>query len=1211
MKRFSFALVITLLLALAVLPGSALAASCGEDLSWTLSGGVLTISGTGDMTDYGGSSSTEAPWYKYAKDISRIVVEEGVTGIGAYAFYSCHETELSLPSTLTRIGMFAFRNNLRLQRVTIPAGVVKLDAGQFAFCSALESFTLLGDTVLSGEALLACPKLADENGFVIFSDVLFGYYGENTHPVIPAGVRVIGTSAFDAEYCETKITGVDIPEGVKEICPNAFAGCEKLTSVSLPDSVVSLNANVFNSCESLESVRLPKDLTALNNDLFIFCSALRSCEIPSGVTVIGDNVFNGCRSLESVNIPEGVTDIGTDAFSGCSKLRSVTLPKSLIDLGASAFSGCEGIESITIPEKVTAIGNGTFSNCAALSSVSFPKTLKSFGESAFSNCSALTSIKIPSGVWELPDSVFANCSALVDITLPAGLGSIGKQAFFGCTSLAAIDLPKSVLSIGESAFDSCKALKDIALPGKLTTLGAEAFSNCESLETITIPASLKNAIGYGTFWHCKSLKTVAVWASRAIAYRAFIDCPVLEELFLFNPPAIAQGAFESCPAIRHVYYGGSEADWQAKELGNAFSLTDPTVEYDVLEPALAQLREDQSAFLEAYQSYIAKVTKEVKELAEAEKSEESVSFSDQAQAMRESGRFYVNALNLSGQTLPEGVELAAYEALCRAIDEVGEDAGIDLSEISGSSIPTATVKAVAKGFSGYTKQKELDTAASLGGGKSSKTRADIKIGNYSGAFMGTITVTVASTGKQYMYSVVSSPAELQNVISAYFTQLHKLGNKAVENVYETIIDDLLETPLENLTTKIITEKLTPAIASKLAEKGISHLSDTLQDCASGYKTAKDLLGKLEKLDVTNMSEAVDALSASELTEIDSGEWTGSFAKGLSKKLYKSQKKLIADWIDFESGALSFTEERESPFRKLRTIFHCPVSVAVFDEAGTQIGYVGEDDVWYTDAIGIYERGGSKITESDVGTKLSFAVTGTDDGTVSCAVTSTDETGAFGGRLNYYGLSVHEGTEIGVALKSGETKSEGDVALTLAGELQAADALIETEEGGTVNVQCTCENGSVLGAGAYLAGDRVYLVAYPGEGYVFAGWYDEAGTLLSVDMSYGFVAREDCVITARFEITAELDLDAEEPAFSLSAALEGGRLTVTSEHAAAGTVLTAAFYDTAGAFLGSEVYTPGAETDSRTLQAPEETFYALVFATDDDGIPLIEPVRADA
>ncbi len=274
-------------------------------------------------------------------------------------------------------------------------------------------------------------------------------------------------------------------------------------------------------------------------------------------------------------------------------------------------------------------------------------------------------------------------------------------------------------------------------------------------------------------------------------------------------------------------------------------------------------------------------------------------------------------------------------------------------------------------------------------------------------------------------------------------------------------------------------------------------------------------------------------------------------------------------------------------------------------------FVGEDDVWYSDAIEILERGESKIIVSDVGTKLSFAVTGTDDGTVSCAFTSTDETGAFSGRLNYYDLSVHEGTALGVALTSGETKTESDVSLTLAGETVRADTLIDSEESGTVEVSSIGENGSVLGAGTYLAGDRVYLVAYPGEGYVFAGWYDEAGTLLSVDMSYGFVAREDCVIAARFEITAELDLDEEEPAFSLSAALEGGRLTVTSEHAAAGTVLTAAFYDTAGAFLGFGVYTPGAKTDSRTLQAPEETFYALVFATDDDGIPLIEPVRADA
>ena len=74
--------------------------TCGDNLTWTLSAvGTLTISGTGDMDgfDYGST-----PWYNYSEVITNVLVENGVTSIGDYAFSECsYLAYVSLPVGLT------------------------------------------------------------------------------------------------------------------------------------------------------------------------------------------------------------------------------------------------------------------------------------------------------------------------------------------------------------------------------------------------------------------------------------------------------------------------------------------------------------------------------------------------------------------------------------------------------------------------------------------------------------------------------------------------------------------------------------------------------------------------------------------------------------------------------------------------------------------------------------------------------------------------------------------------------------------------------------------------------------------------------------------------------------------------------------------------------------------------------------------------------
>jgi hypothetical protein len=74
----------------------------GDNLTWELKSGILTIQGEGDMADW--DDQNHSPWYEKRDSITGIVLEDGVTSIGAYAFKGCREaTSIRIPDEVRSI----------------------------------------------------------------------------------------------------------------------------------------------------------------------------------------------------------------------------------------------------------------------------------------------------------------------------------------------------------------------------------------------------------------------------------------------------------------------------------------------------------------------------------------------------------------------------------------------------------------------------------------------------------------------------------------------------------------------------------------------------------------------------------------------------------------------------------------------------------------------------------------------------------------------------------------------------------------------------------------------------------------------------------------------------------------------------------------------------------------------------------------------------
>jgi hypothetical protein len=375
--------------------------TCGENLTWTLENGTLTISGTGEMANYDWETT---PWNSYLESITSISIADGVTSIGELAFCGCSSlTSVTISNSVTSIGAAAFCRCSSLTSVTIPNSVTSIGNSTFYYCSSLTSIT------------------------------------------IPNSVTSIGKYAF--EGCSS-LTSVTIPNSVTSIGEWAFGDCSSLTSVTIPNSVTSIGNYAFSNVPNIvymgsatgspwraRNVNGYVDGYLIYSDAskttLLTCSAAAKGEIviPNSVTSIGERAFYYCSSLTSVTIPNSVTSIEGYAFYGCSSLTSVTIPNSVTSIGERAFEGCSSLTSVTIPNSVTSIGSDAFAYCISLTSITIPNSVTSIGEMAFSYCSSLTSITCEAvNPPVCGDDVFYDVYKSIPLYVPANSMEAYKEA---------------------------------------------------------------------------------------------------------------------------------------------------------------------------------------------------------------------------------------------------------------------------------------------------------------------------------------------------------------------------------------------------------------------------------------------------------------------------------------------------------------------------------------------------------------------------------------------------------------------------------------------------------------------------------------------------------------------------------------------------------------------------------------------------------------
>jgi len=278
-----------------------------RDISWEYQkeSKTVIISGSGAMEDF--QTPGNQPWRSLHYEAEHVIISEGITTIGNYAFYDIIGVKtVELPSSLTRIGENAFCHCSNLTSIVIPSGVTEIGSGAFHSCSNLKDMPL------------------------------------------PNGITTLPSSIF---YGCSRLTQITIPPGVTSIGRYAFYYCSRLTSVIMPSNLTEIDEYSFSSCSSLVDINLPSGLKEIGNHAFHQCISLRNISIPSAVESIRTEAFSDCISLTSVTIPSSVTSMGSSVFARCHNLTSVSY------LGSSEpnwynkkqFEDCDLLVSVCVP----------------------------------------------------------------------------------------------------------------------------------------------------------------------------------------------------------------------------------------------------------------------------------------------------------------------------------------------------------------------------------------------------------------------------------------------------------------------------------------------------------------------------------------------------------------------------------------------------------------------------------------------------------------------------------------------------------------------------------------------------------------------------------------------------------------------------------------------------------------------------------------------
>ena len=422
-------------------------------------------------------------------------------------------------------------------------------------------------------------------------------------------VKKIGYRAFNG----SRITSVNIGEGIEEIDAEAFYVTGQLVEVLFPSTLKTIGVGAF-YLSGIAEFNLPEGLLTIKRSA-LDTAKLTSLHIPASVQEIGDPPARTSTALTAITvdsgnlnytaqdgvlytkdmktlvsyprgktgatfaIPSGVEELGRMAFYGVAALTGVTLPAGLLTIGEECFLAATGITAIAIPASVQTINGIAFGTMPALTAITvetgnlnytaqdgvlYTKDMKTLVQ--YPNGKSGATFTVPNGVETIEQGAFQENLTLTGVTFPAGLLHLKARAFSGARKLQTIAISASVQEVGGQALARCPALTAItvetgnlnytAQDGVLYTKDMKTlvqYPNGKSGATFTVPNGVET-IGPSAFYSSTLTGVTLPEGMLAIESQAFQGAGVTAASFPASLTSFTSGCFYGCLDLEEITF---------------------------------------------------------------------------------------------------------------------------------------------------------------------------------------------------------------------------------------------------------------------------------------------------------------------------------------------------------------------------------------------------------------------------------------------------------------------------------------------------------------------------------------------------------------------------------------------------------------------------------------------------------------------------------
>ena len=333
-----------------------------------------------------------------------LILPESLTTIGNWTFRGMSKLGgIVIPNAVTTIGTYAFADDIALESAKLSTSCPWLKEGLFSECGKLQAITIpMVVNKMDTQMFTNCTSLAS----VTFDD--------------------------DKDLIEMAYGSSEVNNGLFRDCPveTLYLGRWLSYNTEVP------SRSPFYSIAELKNLTLGKYLKVVDKYMFSYCTGLENVYVPDNITSINMWGFRGCSALKSVRFSENLSQIGDYGFSECTSLDNVTFPASMTSTSDNSFSNCSSLRNLDLGKNLLVIGPSAFENDSILSGVNIPETVYGLGVGAFKSCVSLPYVKIPKGdLSTVSKESFKGCNGIEWISLSENITSLGENAFEGCTGI--------------------------------------------------------------------------------------------------------------------------------------------------------------------------------------------------------------------------------------------------------------------------------------------------------------------------------------------------------------------------------------------------------------------------------------------------------------------------------------------------------------------------------------------------------------------------------------------------------------------------------------------------------------------------------------------------------------------------------------------------------------------------------------------------------